>query len=218
MLNCGHQDDPGMTGRRLEGVCGSEIGRLAVHAVDTLRLARKMQMHRMGCPDTAADARGYGCTRSLEAASEKFSRRSTRGFEGRLQAVWRTGMPRRSWGGYPRLRLQQWRPRLRPCLLPLRRAGQPAAARMRRPFHTSAHSQAESRHTAAEGRGGGQAGGPLCRLCAPLTRSFASGSTPGVARRRATTRALPFIAAACRGVSPYCRGGGGGGGRKGEGM
>ena len=67
MLNCGHQDDPGMTGRRLEGVCGSEIGRLAVHAVDTLRLARKMQMHRMGCPDTAADARGYGCTRSLEA-------------------------------------------------------------------------------------------------------------------------------------------------------
>ena len=168
-----------------------------------------------------------------------------RDLEGRQQAAWR--MRRRSWGGrggYPRLRLQ----RLTRCLLlraPLRRAGPPAAARLRRPFHTSAPSPAEYRPTAAERRGvwqaGMQAGGLLCaphpclcqgvhprgreeegddggeahvschmqkghatlqqrgwawgrqeggqlsRLCAPLTIfSFASGSTPGVARRSAT--------------------------------
>ena len=198
----------------MEGVCGSEIGKPALHAVHPLRLARKLQMHRMECPGVDSEARGYACTRSLESARGKFSRRSTRGFEGRQQAAWR--MRRRSWGGYPRLRLQRRRCRLTPCVLPLRRAGPPAAARLRRPFHSSAHSPAESSHPAAEGRGVGQAGGSLSRLCAPLTAS-ASGSTPGVARRRATTGAWPLRAAACRGVSPSCRGGGGGGGRKGEG-
>ena len=59
LTNCGHQDDPGMTGRRLEGVCGSEIGRPAHHVVHPLRLARKLQMQRMECQDTAAEARGY---------------------------------------------------------------------------------------------------------------------------------------------------------------
>ena len=156
--NCGHRDDPGMTGRRLEGVCGSRIGRSALHALRHLRLARKLQRHRIECPGVATEARGYACTRSLESACGKFSRRSTRGFEGRQQDAWR--MPRRSWGGYPRLRLQ----RLTPCQLlraPLRRAGQPAAARLRRPFHSSAPSPAESCHPASE-RGGawGRQAGP----------------------------------------------------------
>ena len=97
MPNCGHRDDPRMTGRRLEGVCGSEIGWPAVQAAHPLRLARKLLMHRMDCPDIAAEARGCACTRSLESACGKFSRRSTRGFEGRQQTAWR--MPRRSWGG-----------------------------------------------------------------------------------------------------------------------
>ena len=83
--NCGHQGDPGMTGRRLEGVCGSEIGRPAVHAAHPLRLARKLQMHRMENQETAAEARGDACKRSLKSACGKFSRRSTRGFDGRQQ-------------------------------------------------------------------------------------------------------------------------------------
>ena len=66
--NRGHQNDPGMTRRRMEGVCGLEIGRPAVHAVHLLRLARKMQIHRMECQDTAAEARGNAYTRSLESA------------------------------------------------------------------------------------------------------------------------------------------------------
>ena len=82
---------------------------------------------------------------------------------------------------------------LRPWRLlraPLRRAGPPAAARLRRPFLCSAPSPTEYRRPAVEGRGVGQAGGSLRCPCAPLTTpSFASGSTPGVARRRATTGA-----------------------------
>ena len=62
----------------------------------------------------------------------------------------------------------------------------------------------------------GQAGGPLSRLCAPLTQSFRVGSTPGVARRRATTGAWQNQTATCREDQPSCRGGGGGVGRKGE--
>ena len=66
-------------GASMEGSCGSEIGRPALHAMHPLRLARKVQMHRSECPDTAAETRGYACTRSLEPACGKFSRRSTRG-------------------------------------------------------------------------------------------------------------------------------------------
>ena len=68
--NRGHQNDPGMTRRRLEGVCGLEIGRPAVHAVHLLRLGRKMHIHRMECQDTAAEARGNAYTRSLESACD----------------------------------------------------------------------------------------------------------------------------------------------------
>ena len=197
--HCGSRDDPGATELHLEGVCESDIGTPALHAVHPLRLAQKLQMDRIECPGDASEARGYACTRSLESARGIFSRRSTGGFEGRQQAAWR--MRRLCWGGYPRLRLRRRHPRLSACLLPLRRAGPPAAARLRRRFHSSAHSPAEYRHAAAEGRGVGQAGGPLSRLCAPLTIvSLASGSTPGVARRRATTGAWPLTAATCRGV------------------
>ena len=73
--NCGHQDDPGTTGRRLEGMCGSEIGKPAVHTVHPLRLALKLQMHKIGFPDIDAEARGYACTRSLESVCGKFSKR-----------------------------------------------------------------------------------------------------------------------------------------------
>ena len=38
-LHCRHRDDPGTTGRRLVGPCGSKIGRPALHAVHPLRLA-----------------------------------------------------------------------------------------------------------------------------------------------------------------------------------
>ena len=54
------------------------------------------------------------------------------------------------------------------------------------------------------------------RLCEPLTRFLASGSTPGVARRRATTGAWPWAAAICRGVTAPCRGGGGARGKREE--
>ena len=96
-----------MTGQRLEGVCGSGIGRPALHAVKCLRLAQKLQMHRMECPGVATEARGCACTRSLESAVVMFSRRSTRGCEGKQQAAWR--MRRRSSGVNPRPRLQRWR-------------------------------------------------------------------------------------------------------------
>ena len=56
----------------------------------------------------------------------------------------------------------------------------------------------------------GSWGQPICRspsfVCKPLTMSRARGSTPGVARRRATTEARPLTAATCRGVLRYCRG------------
>ena len=41
----------------------------------------------------------------------------------------------------------------------------------------------------------------------PLTMVWASGSTPGVARSRATTEPWLLYAARCRGVTPYCRSG-----------
>ena len=81
--NWGHRDDPGMTRLHLQGVCGSEIGRPALHAVHPLRLAQKLQMHRMECPGVATEAWGCACTRSLESARGIVSRRSTRGIEGR---------------------------------------------------------------------------------------------------------------------------------------
>ena len=130
---------------------------------------------------------------------------------GRQQAAW--PMRRRSWSGYLQLRLQ----RLTPCPLlraPLRRAGPTAEARQRHPFVGSAHSPAGTSHSALEGRGVGQAGGPLSRLCLPRTPVFATGSTPGVARRRATTWAWPLQAATCRGVQPPCRGSGEGAGER----
>ena len=76
-------------------------------------------------------------------------------------------MRRRSWGAYLRPRLPEpvWRrrPLLTPSLLlraPLRRAGPPPAAWLRRPSHGSAPSPAGSCQTAADGRGMWQAGGP----------------------------------------------------------
>ena len=53
-----------------------------------------------------------------------------------------------------------------------------------------------------------QAGRPSVFLCWPcsLTWSLRRGSTPGVARSRATTGAWPFMAATCRGVMPTCIG------------
>ena len=162
--NCGSRHDPEMTGLRLEGVCCSEIGRPAVHAAHPLRLALKLRMYRMECQDTTAEARGCACTRSLESARGKFCLRSTRGFEGRQLAARRlaaNAAPLLGW----RLSQRQHRHLLR-LRLPLRRAGPPAAARLRRPFLCSAPSPAESSHPTAEGRGVGQAGGPLSRLCA----------------------------------------------------
>ena len=58
MPNCGHRDDPGMSRLHLQGVCRSEIGRPALHAVHPLRLAQKLQIHRVECQNTAAEARG----------------------------------------------------------------------------------------------------------------------------------------------------------------
>ena len=68
----------------------------------------------------------------------------------------------RSWDGYPR---PQLRPRFTPCVLPLRRAGLPAAALLQRLFHRSTQTLAESCEPAAEGtrRGVGKAGEPLSR-------------------------------------------------------
>ena len=82
--------------------------------------------------------------------------------------------------------------------------------------------QVQRSHATLQQRGwawGRQEGGQLSRLCAPLTIfSFASGSTPGVARRRATIEVLPLAAAACRGVLPLSwRGGGEWGREAGEG-
>ena len=60
---------------------------------------------------------------------------------------------------------------------------------------------------------------PSAALTGPpvsLTLVTASRLTPGVARRRSTTEALPFLAAAYRGVLPACRGGGTGEGQRGE--
>ena len=65
-----------------------------------------------------------------------------------------------------------------------------------------------------QGRIVGQAVRPQSHLCAPLTRVLARGSDPGVARRSATTWSLPLEAAACRGVTLYCRGRGRARGRK----
>ena len=45
-------------------------------------------MHRKERPGVGTEARGCASTRSLELAHEIFSRRSTRGFEGRV-ALWR---------------------------------------------------------------------------------------------------------------------------------
>ena len=50
---------------------------------------------------------------------------------------------------------------------PPRRAGPPEVARLRRHFQTSARSPAEPSLPEAEGKGAGQPGGPLSRLCAP---------------------------------------------------
>ena len=63
----------------MEGPCGSKIERSALHAVHPLRLAQKLQMHRVECPGVATEAWGYACTRSLESALT--------GFEGRQQAA-----------------------------------------------------------------------------------------------------------------------------------
>ena len=80
------------------------------------------------------------------------SRRLTRGFGGRLRAAWRMQLHSPRW--LPR-RLWRLRPRLKHCLLPLRRAGPPPAARLRRRFLGSAPLPAGSCHTATEGKGRG---------------------------------------------------------------
>ena len=129
---------------------------------------------------------------------------ATQAFQEGQQAAWR--MRCRSWAGHPHTRRQ---PQITQCLLLralLRRAGPPAEARLRCPFDSSAPMQAESCNFVAERKSVG-AGAPFSRLCAPLTRVFESGSTPGVARRRATTGVWPLQAAVCRGVQPSCRGG-----------
>ena len=65
--NCGRQEDPGMTGRRLEGACGSEIRRPGLHAVNPLRLAQKLHKHIIECPGVATEAWGCAGKRSLES-------------------------------------------------------------------------------------------------------------------------------------------------------
>ena len=121
-------------------------------------------------------------------------------------------LQRRFWRTPPLPRMRRPWSQLMLCLL-LRalqlHAGLPAAVRLRRHAASPAPSPAESSQlSAAEGRGVRQASGPLSRLCAPLTVPRASGSTPGVARRRATMGAWPNIAASSRGVLPSCGGGG----------
>ena len=86
--NCGHRDDPGMTRLHLQGACGSEIGRPALHDVQPLRLAKNLEMHRMECPGVATEARGCACTRTLEAARGIVSRRST--FREGSRSSWRS--------------------------------------------------------------------------------------------------------------------------------
>ena len=87
-----------------------------------------------------------------------------------------------------------------------RRAGPPAAARLRRPLHTSAHSLAEFCRAAAKDAYVRQEELGHCIAASATLTAIASGFTPGVERRRATIAALPFMAATCKGVRPHCMG------------
>ena len=60
----------------MEGVCGSKIERLAVHATHSVLLARKLQMHRVVSVHRCRSAR---LRVHKESACGKFRRRSTRG-------------------------------------------------------------------------------------------------------------------------------------------
>ena len=69
---CGRRDDPGMTKRHLQGVCGSEIGRPALQPLHPLRIAQKLQMHRTECSGVATEARGCECTTPAEVSVWNF--------------------------------------------------------------------------------------------------------------------------------------------------
>ena len=103
-------------------------------------------------------------------------------------------------------RLQRRRPRLTPCKLlqaPLRCAGPPAAARLRKTFQLHAHSPAESSHTAATGearayRTVGLAAVAVATLCLQmLFRFLARECTPTLGRNGSavSAHALPASAA-----------------------
>ena len=83
--------------------------------------------------------------------------------------------------------------------------GRPAAAR-RRHYARSAPSPVVSNRAASRKGCGRDSQARLWPLRVPRTLSVASGSTPGVARRRATTGVWPHMAAKCRGVAPVCKG------------